>query len=74
MKVLLRRSKALTLPLIGMVAFLFAAIPNASAATQYVTATPGYVNLGMTTSITVTSPSAGTFTVVVAKPDGSQAS
>jgi hypothetical protein len=40
------------------------------AQTQSVTATPGYINLGMNTSITVTAPSAGTYTVVVRKPNG----
>jgi hypothetical protein len=42
----------------------------AHAQTQIVTATPGNVNLGMTTSITVTAPAAGTYTVVVQKPGG----
>ena len=46
----------------------------ASAQTQIVTATPGYINLGMTTSIAVTAPAAGTYTAVVVKPDGSSSS
>jgi hypothetical protein len=41
-----------------------------SAATQVVTATPGYINLGMTTSIAVIAPAPGTYTVVVQKPSG----
>jgi hypothetical protein len=57
-----------------MSVFLIAAIPMASAQTQYVTASPGYINLGMTTSIQVTAPAAGQYTVVVVAPDGSQTS
>jgi len=41
-----------------------------NAQTQIVTATPGYVNLGMTTSIAVTAPASGTYTLVVEKPSG----
>jgi len=43
---------------------------SVSAQTQIVTATPGYINLGMTTAITVTAPAAGTYSVVVDKPNG----
>jgi hypothetical protein len=44
--------------------------PSASAQTQMVTAQPGYINLGMNTTIAVTAPSAGTYTVVVEAPNG----
>lgn len=46
----------------------------AHAQTQMVTASPGYINLGMSTSISVTAPAAGQYTVVVAKPNGASAS
>ncbi len=51
-----------------------ACIPAASAQTQYVVASPGYINLGMTTSINATGPAPGTYTVVVENPGGSKAS
>jgi hypothetical protein len=48
-------------------------VPRASgAAAQLVTANPGYINLGMNTTINVTAPSAGTYTIVVQKPSGVQ--
>lgn len=46
----------------------------AHAQTQIVTASPGYINLGMTTSIGMTSPAAGQYTVVVVKPNGASVS
>jgi len=46
----------------------------ASAQTQAITASPGYINLGMTTSINVTSPAPGSYTVVVEKPNGAESS
>jgi len=42
------------------------------AQTQIVEATPGYINLGMTTSVVVTAPSSGNYTVVVQKPSGAE--
>ncbi len=48
-------------------------VPLASAQTSYVTAVPGYINLGMTSTITVTAPGAGTYTVVVQSPSGASA-
>jgi len=48
-----------------------AVVPAASAqTTQYVLATPNYINLGMNTTISATAPAAGTYTVVVQAPDG----
>ncbi|HUI86806.1 MAG TPA: hypothetical protein VLY21_06600 [Nitrososphaerales archaeon] len=47
---------------------------TASAQTQIVGATPGYVNLGMTTSVAVTAPASGSYTVVVQKPSGAESS
>ena len=41
--------------------------PHISAQTQYVTATPGYVNLGMNTTISINAPS-GSYTLVVQDP------
>lgn len=46
----------------------------AQAQTQIVTASPGYINLGMATSISVTAPAAGQYTVVVVKPNGASSS
>jgi hypothetical protein len=45
-------------------------IAPAKAQTQVVTATPGYINLGMSTAISVTAPAPGTYNVVVVKPNG----
>ena len=45
---------------------------SVSAQTQYVEATPGYINLGMGTSIIVTAPAAGSYTVVVQQPNGTK--
>ena len=59
--------------LFTMFAMTFAA-PLAHAQTQAVTVTQGIVNLGMSTSVVVTAPAAGTYTVVVVKPNGAQAS
>ncbi len=59
--------------LFTMFAATFAA-PAAYAQTQSIAVTQGIVNLGMTTNVVVTAPAAGTYTVVVAKPSGAQAS
>lgn len=61
------------LMLVSMLA-LMAPLTSASAQTQIVTATPGYVNLGMTTTIAVTAPAAGSYTIVVQKPSGAESS
>ena len=61
------------LSLLGSLFLVGSAVPGASAQTQLVTAQPGYINLGMTTSIGVTAPSAGTYTVVVEAPSGAEA-
>jgi hypothetical protein len=53
---------------------LMAPLTTASAQTQIVTATPGYVNLGMTTTIAVTVPAAGAYTLLVQKPSGVESS
>jgi len=47
---------------------------SVSAQTQYVEATPGYINLGMGTSIIVTAPAAGSYSVVVQQPNGTKSS
>jgi len=62
-----------TLLLVSMLA-LVAPLTSASAQTQIVTATPGYINLGMTTTIAVTAPGAGSYTIVVEKPSGAESS
>ncbi len=50
-----------------------AAAPAVSAQTpQYVVATPNYINLGMNTTITVTAPGSGTYSVVVQAPSGAE--
>jgi hypothetical protein len=64
---------AAMLPLLASAFLLGSAVPVASAQTQPVTAQPGYINLGMTTSIAVTAPGAGTYTAVVQTPNGSEA-
>jgi hypothetical protein len=51
-----------------------AAVPAASAQTQYVSATPGYVNLGMSTFVVATAPAAGAYSVVVLQPNGTESS
>jgi hypothetical protein len=56
-----------------MFALSIVAAPLTFAQTQYVTATPGYINLGMTTTIVVSAPGAGTYTAVVEKPSGTEA-
>ena len=53
---------------------LMAPLTTVSAQTQIVTASPGYINLGMTTTITVTAPAAGAYTIVVQKPSGVESS
>jgi len=55
-----------------ILALVLVAVPPAVAQTQYVVATPGYVNLGMVTSVTVTAPAAGSYTVTVVQPNGTQ--
>jgi hypothetical protein len=52
--------------------FLVSSFPLASAQTQSVTVTPGYINFGMTTSVAVVAPAQGTYTVVVVNPSGSR--
>jgi len=47
-------------------------VPAVSAQTQYISVTRGEINLGRTTTITVTAPAAGTFTAVVVRPDSSK--
>jgi hypothetical protein len=54
---------------VSILAPLIASAPSVSAQVQYVTATPGYLNLAMTATVTVTAPAAGTYTVVVQRPD-----
>ena len=51
-----------------------AAVPGVSAQTQYVSATPGYVNLGMSTFVVATAPAAGSYSVVVLQPNGTESS
>ena len=62
----------LTLALLLFISFFAAVVPlhAVSAQTQYVTATPGDINLGMNTTIAVTAPRTGSYTVVVVKPSG----
>jgi hypothetical protein len=56
-----------------LVAMMFAA-PVARAQTQNIAVTQGVVNLGMTSTVVVTAPAAGTYSVVVVKPSGAKAS
>lgn len=57
---------------IAVLALMAFAPAQVSAQTQYVTASPGYVNLGMQTYIVATAPAAGSYTLVVQRPDGAQ--
>jgi len=59
--------------LVSMLA-LMAPLTPASAQTQVITATPGFINLGMTTTIAVTAPGAGSYSIVVQKPSGAESS
>src|SRR5271170_7874637 len=61
---------ALSIMLLLLVAPVFAA---AHAQSQVVTATPGYVNLGMAVSMSVTAPASGAYSVVVKEPNGGSA-
>jgi len=54
---------------VSMLALMIPFVP-VSAQTESVTATPGYINLGLTTSIVATAPAAGSYTIVVEKPSG----
>ena len=49
---------AFMLALLLFISFFAAVVPlhSVSAQTQFVTATPGYINLGMNTTIAVTAP------------------
>jgi hypothetical protein len=60
--------------LIFSAAMLIVPLNSASAQTQYVQATPGYINLGMSTTIQVTSPAAGAYAVTVQEPNGTELS
>ena len=70
------RSKALLtsglLLLMSLGISAVAGVPAVSAQTQYIVATPNYINLGMNTSIAATAPAAGSYTVVVEAPSGTQ--
>ena len=58
------------LALIGLVTV--AIPPPVSSQTQYVQATPGFINLGMNTTVTLTAPAAGTYTIKVQEPSGAE--
>jgi hypothetical protein len=49
-------------------------VPSVSAQTQYIEASPGYINLGMNTTVIVTAPASGSYSVVVQQPNGSKSS
>ena len=67
-----RAGALLLLVLLAAPLAVFAPLNSASAQTQDVTVKPGYINLGMTTSIQVTAPAAGTYTLTVQMPDGTE--
>ncbi len=65
------KTSIVTLGLLLVSTFVvFVPFSTVSAQTQYVTASPGYINLGMNTTISVTAPSAGAYSVVVQAPNG----
>jgi hypothetical protein len=53
---------------------LIAGTPSASAQTQLVQASKGYINLGMTTNVLATAPAAASYELTVVQPDGAKAS
>ncbi len=57
-----------------LLATFFVAVPTTAAASQpqSVVTSPAYINLGMKTTITVTAPAAGTYTVLVQSPSGNR--
>jgi hypothetical protein len=59
---------------IAILALTIVATPSVSAQAQYVEVTPGYINLGMVTSVLVTAPAAGSYAVIVQQPNGTKAS
>ncbi len=59
--------------LFTMIAMTFQS-PTANAQTQTITATPGVVNLGMTSTVAVTAPAAGRYSVIVVEPSGTKVS
>ena len=69
---LVGKTSALFGLLLLMTFFVSVPVPRVSAQTQYVVASPGEINFGMNTSITVTAPAAGTYTIVVQKPSGAE--
>lgn len=64
----------LTILLISALTPALAGVPPAKAQIQYVSVSRGVINLGMTTAITATAPSAGDYTLVVVLPDKTQVS
>jgi len=64
------RTAVLSLGMLFFASSFIVMAPHVSAQSQYVTATPGNINLGMTTNITVTGPASGSYNVVVVKPSG----
>jgi hypothetical protein len=58
---------------IAIFVLLMAAQP-VTAQTQYLEASPGYVNLGMDTFVVATAPAAGSYSVVVHQPNGTESS
>jgi hypothetical protein len=64
-----------TILALGLLLLLFTSVgvvpvSHVAAQAQYVIATPGYINLGMNSTIQLTAPKAGTYTVVVKMPNG----
>ncbi len=57
----------LVLALMGSVPVL-----HVAGQTQYIVASPGYVNFGMNVTVSVTAPAAGTYALTVVEPNGTQ--
>ena len=69
------RRTRLALSALALVSVMALIAPTAvSAQTQIVTATPGSVNFGLTTTISVTAPASGSYTVEVVSPTGTTTS
>lgn len=66
--------QALTSGAIIALLVLIIVAPSASAQTQYVQVSPGYINLGMDTFVVATAPAAGSYSVVVQQPNGTKSS
>ena len=69
-----RLRHALTGGAVIAILVLMMVAPSVSAQTQYVRVSAGYINLGMDTFVMASAPAAGSYSVVVQQPNGTQSS